>query len=112
MSPDKPGRIHPTYCIKTFGATSADVRFNRLPTVIQKAKAAISCADIDGFLMCALEKPPLMTGLEEMGTDLFFARRIGMVCPYLVLLNKSVPFVPLSLCPVPFVPLSGPLCLK
>jgi len=63
MNPDKPGRIHPTYSIKTFGATSADVRFNRLPTVIQKAKAAISCADIDGFLMCALEKPPMMTGL-------------------------------------------------
>lgn len=63
MNPDKPGRIHPTYWIKTFGATSADVRFNRLPTVIQKAKAAISCTDIDVFLMCALEKPPLMTGL-------------------------------------------------
>lgn len=63
MSRDMPVRIHPTYWIKTFGATSADVLFNRLPTVIQKAKAAISGADIDGFLMCALEKPPLMTGL-------------------------------------------------
>ncbi len=63
MSRDMPGRIHSIYWIQTFGATSADVRFNRLPTVIQKAKAAISGADIDGFLMCALEKPPLMTGL-------------------------------------------------
>lgn len=29
---------------------------------------------------------------EEMGADLCFARRIELACPYLVLLNKSVPF--------------------
>jgi hypothetical protein len=55
--------VDSSYQIKTFGATKADVRFNRLPTVIQRAKEAIPDDNIVGFLLCALERPPLMTGL-------------------------------------------------
>jgi hypothetical protein len=35
--------------IKTFGSTIRDLSFNRLPTVIQKAKAAIPDEDVVGF---------------------------------------------------------------
>lgn len=52
-----------SYLIKTFGGTLADVRFNRLPTVIQKAKLAIPSDEIVGFLACAIEISPRMTGL-------------------------------------------------
>jgi hypothetical protein len=51
------------YWIKTFGSSLADCRFHRLPTVIQKAKAAIPDDSIVGFLACALDRPPRMTGL-------------------------------------------------
>lgn len=51
------------YLIKTFGATKADVTFNRLPNVIQAAREAIPGEEVVGYLMCALEKPPQMTGL-------------------------------------------------
>ena len=51
------------YLIKTFGATLADCRFSRLPTVILKARQAIQDYDIVGFLACALERPPRITGL-------------------------------------------------
>lgn len=52
-----------SYWIKTFGSTLADFRFSRLPSVILKAREAIPDYDIVGFLACALEKPPVMTGL-------------------------------------------------
>ena len=51
------------YRIKTFGATMADFRFSRLPTVVQRAREAIPDYDVVGFLACALERPPRMTGL-------------------------------------------------
>jgi len=51
------------FMIKTFGSTIRDLSFNRLPTVIQRAKAAISEDDVVGFLLCALYRPPRMTGL-------------------------------------------------
>lgn len=51
------------YLIKTFGATLADFRFSRLPTVVQRARDAIPDHDVVGFLACALERPPRMTGL-------------------------------------------------
>ena len=51
------------YLIKTYGATLADVRFSRLPTVIQKAREAIPGDEIVGFFACAMERPPVMTGL-------------------------------------------------
>lgn len=51
------------YLIKTFGATKTDVTFNRLPKVIQVAREAISDDDVVGFLICALDKLPQMTGL-------------------------------------------------
>ncbi len=51
------------YMIKTFGATVEDFRFSRLPMVVQKARAAIPDDDVGGFLICALERFPKMTGL-------------------------------------------------
>ena len=51
------------YMIKTFGATLDDLKFSRLPTVIQKARTAIPDYDVVGFLASALERPPIMTGL-------------------------------------------------
>jgi hypothetical protein len=57
------GSTHANYWIKTFGATLADLQFFRLPTVIQKARKSIPDYDIVGFLACALERPPRMTGL-------------------------------------------------
>lgn len=51
------------FMIKTFGSTIRDLSFNRLPTVIQKAKAAIPEDDVVGFLLRALYRPLRMTGL-------------------------------------------------
>lgn len=61
VDPRAPGSA--SYGIKTFGAALADVQFSRLPTVILKAKKSIPDHDIVGFLACALERPPRMTGL-------------------------------------------------
>ncbi len=55
--------MYSRYMIKTYGATLADFRFSRLPTVILNARKAIPDYDIVGFLACALERPPRMTGL-------------------------------------------------
>jgi len=52
-----------SYMIKTFGTSLEACLFYRLPTVIQRAKEAIPSGDIVGFLACALERPPRMTGL-------------------------------------------------
>lgn len=51
------------YMIKTFGASLDACEFYRLPKVVQRAKEAIPSEDIVGFLVCALERPPRMTGL-------------------------------------------------
>lgn len=51
------------YMIKTFGATLEGCQFNRLPRVIQRAKDAIPSESIVGFLACAIEIAPKMTGL-------------------------------------------------
>lgn len=55
--------VYASYMIKSFGATLEGLTFNRLPTVIQIAKEAIPDDEIVGFLMCALYRPPRMTGL-------------------------------------------------
>lgn len=60
---DAGGNWHLGYLIKAFGATKTDVTFNRLPEVIQVAREAIPDDEDVGFLMCALDKPPQMTGL-------------------------------------------------
>jgi hypothetical protein len=52
-----------SYRIKTFGAGLEDFRFSKYPRVILKAKEAIPDPAIVGFLVCALERPPVMTGL-------------------------------------------------
>ncbi|MBP1143152.1 hypothetical protein JOE33_000075 [Pseudomonas sp. PvP027] len=62
------------FMIKTFGSTIRDLSFNRLPTVIRKAKAAIPDEDVVGFLLCALYRPPRMTGL-------IFCNRISHLSP-------------------------------
>jgi hypothetical protein len=56
-------KVTGVYWIKTFGATLSDFRLHRLPTVIEKARAAIADPDVVGYLLCALERPPRMTGL-------------------------------------------------
>ncbi len=60
--------------VKTFGSTIRDLTFNRLPTVIRKAKAAIPEDDVVGFLLCALYRPPRMTGL-------IFCNRMSLLPP-------------------------------
>ncbi|KPG95929.1 hypothetical protein AEQ67_18455 [Pseudomonas sp. RIT-PI-q] len=50
------------YWIKTFGADMLAFRLHKLPTVILRARAAIADPDIVGYLLCALERPPRMTG--------------------------------------------------
>ncbi len=52
-----------SYMIKTFGSTLNDVTFHRLPKVIQRAKVLLPDQEIVGFFLCALERPPRMTGL-------------------------------------------------
>ena len=52
-----------SYLVKTFGASLKDLRFNRLPTAIQEAKARLPDDDIVGFFLCALDRPPRMSGL-------------------------------------------------
>ena len=51
------------YWIKTYGAELSDFRLHRLPTVIERARAAIADPNVVGYLLCALERPPRMTGL-------------------------------------------------
>lgn len=60
--------------VKTFGSTIRDLTFNRLPTVIQKARVAIPEDDVVGFLLCALYRPPRMTVL-------IFCNRINLLPP-------------------------------
>lgn len=49
--------------IKTYGAELSDLRFFKLPKVIERARAAIADPSVVGYLLCALERPPRMTGL-------------------------------------------------
>ncbi|WP_256585300.1 MULTISPECIES: hypothetical protein [unclassified Pseudomonas] len=51
------------YWIKTFGAGLSDFRLHRLPAVVERARAAIDDPNVVGYLLCALERPPRMTGL-------------------------------------------------
>jgi hypothetical protein len=51
------------YWIKTYGAKLSDFRFHRYPAVIERARVAIADPDIVGYLLCALERPPKITGL-------------------------------------------------
>lgn len=51
------------YWIKTFGGTLSDFRFVQYPAVIQRARTAFPDIDVTGFLLCALELPPRMSGL-------------------------------------------------
>lgn len=55
--------IYASYMIKSFGATLADLTFWKLPEVIRVAKEVIPDDDIVGFFVCALDRPPKMTGL-------------------------------------------------
>ena len=59
---------------KTYGSTIGDLTFNRLPTVIQKAKVAIPEEDVVGYLLCALYRPPRITGL-------IFCNRVSLLPP-------------------------------
>ena len=49
--------------IKTYGADLSDFSFFKLPKVIEQARAAIADPDVVGYLLCALERSPRMTGL-------------------------------------------------
>lgn len=51
------------YWIKDFGANISDFRLFRLPKVIEKARIAVPDDDVVGYFICALEKPPQLTGL-------------------------------------------------
>jgi len=51
------------YWIKTYGAKHCDFRFHRYPSVIERARKAIADPDVAGYLLCALERPPKITGL-------------------------------------------------
>lgn len=39
------------------------VTFNKLPRVIEQARSAVPDPEIVGYLLCALERPPQMTGV-------------------------------------------------
>lgn len=49
--------------IKTYGAELSDLRFFKLPKVIERARETVADPDVVGYLLCALELPPKMTGL-------------------------------------------------
>ena len=51
------------FYIKSFGTTRADCRFNKLPEVVRKAQMDLDGEDIFGYFICALDRPPRMTGL-------------------------------------------------
>ena len=51
------------YMIKSFGAVLENLTLNRLPKAVMRAKAAIPDDEIVGFLLCAIDRPPSMTGL-------------------------------------------------
>lgn len=72
------------YLIKTFGATKADVTFNRLPKVIQAAREAIPEGEVVGYLMCALDRPPQMTGLIFCDHRHYFPQGLPMRTPSVV----------------------------
>jgi len=52
-----------SYLIKTFGATWDGTTFHRFFSVIEQARAYVPDSEIVGFFLCALERPPVMTGL-------------------------------------------------
>jgi hypothetical protein len=60
---DDRNSAYASYKIKTFGASLKDFRFSKYPRVILKAKEAIPDPAVVGFLVCALERRPVMTGL-------------------------------------------------
>lgn len=58
----------PAFMIKIIGATMIDLLFNRMPTVIQKAKAAIPEDDVVGLPpRLPAHTPPLLRRLHRNG---------------------------------------------
>ncbi|AXI60025.1 hypothetical protein DLD99_05925 [Pseudomonas kribbensis] len=51
------------YWIKTYGAKLSDLTFYRYPTVIENARHAVTDSDVVGYLLCAVESLPKITGL-------------------------------------------------
>ncbi|WP_231991045.1 hypothetical protein [Pseudomonas sp. B10] len=51
------------FYIKSFGTTRADFHFNKLPEVVRKAQLDLAGEDVLGGFICALDRPPRMTGL-------------------------------------------------
>jgi hypothetical protein len=49
--------------IKTYGAELSDFRLYKLPKAIEQAREVIPDPGVVGYLLCALERPPRMTGL-------------------------------------------------
>jgi len=52
-----------TYLDQKIWRGSSDLWFHKLPTVVEKARAAVQDPAIVGYLLCALERTPRMTGL-------------------------------------------------
>lgn len=51
------------YWIKTFGADKSTLRFHRLPTAVVQARENFAGEQVVGYLICALIRPPRLTGL-------------------------------------------------
>ena len=51
------------FYIKRFCTTRADCQFNKLPEGVRKAQLDLAGEDSLGFFICALDRPPRMTGL-------------------------------------------------
>lgn len=51
------------YWIKTFGADRSSLHFHRLPTAVAQAREVFADQSVRGFLICALVRPPRLTGL-------------------------------------------------
>lgn len=55
--------------VKTLAATLFYRSFSNFPTVAEAARDAFSESSIDGYSICAWERPPLMTGLLFSSRD-------------------------------------------
>ncbi|MNH32717.1 hypothetical protein D3C79_931780 [compost metagenome] len=51
------------FWVKTYGASIADQCFFRYPRIIERAKRTVRDDQVVGYLLCALDRPPRMTGL-------------------------------------------------
>jgi hypothetical protein len=61
------------FYIKSFGTTRADFHFNKLPEIVRKAQLDLAGEDVLGGFICALDRPPRMTGCCSCG--------IHPICP-------------------------------